>query len=159
MFGFLVNKLFFTMVKSLTLPGTFVFYSCISLIGCLMLFVLLPGKSMKVSIALNNITYLFVFILETENRTLQEIEDHFSGKKSLPKCLKRNCDPLENAEPFPEKFDVKSWNSNTKFEHYLKQIETSENKPSRGKIQMISKNMSLVLTTVPECETSVDTHF
>lgn len=43
-FGFSVNKLFLTMETNLTLPGTFIFYSCVSLIGCIILFILLPGK-------------------------------------------------------------------------------------------------------------------
>lgn len=43
-FGFLANKLFLTMISSLTLPGTFLLYSIVSAGGCIILFVLLPGK-------------------------------------------------------------------------------------------------------------------
>lgn len=61
-FGFLANKLFLGMLSSMTLPGTFWFYSAISLLGALILFWILP---------------------ETEGRTLLEIENHFNGKRSL----------------------------------------------------------------------------
>lgn len=42
--GFLVNKIFLSMVATLTLPGTFLLYSCVSVAGCIVLFILLPGK-------------------------------------------------------------------------------------------------------------------
>lgn len=48
-FGFLANKLFLTMIATLTLPGTFLLYSCISAGGCVVLFILLPGKFAKIS--------------------------------------------------------------------------------------------------------------
>lgn len=44
-FGFLANKLFLTMIAGLTLPGTFLLYSCVSAVGCLILFFVLPGKT------------------------------------------------------------------------------------------------------------------
>lgn len=50
------------MLATMTLPGTFWFYSSISLLGCLILYFVLP---------------------ETEGRTLIEIEEHFSGGPSL----------------------------------------------------------------------------
>jgi hypothetical protein len=62
-------------------------------------------------------TKIFIVILETEGRTLQEIEDHFSGKKKLPKTLKRK-EPVSEI-PFPTKFDVSHWESNEKFEKHL----------------------------------------
>ncbi|CAO1376839.1 unnamed protein product [Diamesa hyperborea] len=65
-FGFLANKLFLTMIETMTLPGTFWFYSSISIVGCLILYLILP---------------------ETEGRTLIEIEDHFNGTKKLPKTM------------------------------------------------------------------------
>lgn len=43
-FGFLANKLFLTMVAGLTLPGTFLLYSCVSAVGCFILFLILPGN-------------------------------------------------------------------------------------------------------------------
>lgn len=43
-FGFLANKLFLSMVSLLSLPGTFLLNSCISFVGCLILFIILPGK-------------------------------------------------------------------------------------------------------------------
>ena len=43
-FGFLANKLFLSMVGGLTLPGTFLLYSCVSAVGCILLFFLLPGE-------------------------------------------------------------------------------------------------------------------
>lgn len=62
LFGFLANKLFLQMLVTMTLPGTFWFYSSISLLGCLILYFVLP---------------------ETEGRTLMDIEEHFSGGRSL----------------------------------------------------------------------------
>lgn len=50
------------MLATMTLPGTFWFYSSISLIGAIILYFILP---------------------ETEGRTLMEIEQHFSGGKLL----------------------------------------------------------------------------
>lgn len=43
-FGFSANKLFLTMQSNLTLPGTFIFNSMVSLIGCIVLFFVLPGE-------------------------------------------------------------------------------------------------------------------
>lgn len=61
-FGFLANKLFLKMLATLTLPGTFWFYSMVGLSGAALLYFVLP---------------------ETEGRSLVEIEEHFSGGKSL----------------------------------------------------------------------------
>lgn len=61
-FAFLANKLFLSMVATLTLSGTFWFYSTVAFIGCIIFYFTLP---------------------ETENRTLLEIEEHFLGKRSL----------------------------------------------------------------------------
>lgn len=61
-FAFLANKLFLQMVATLTLEGTFWFYSAVAFIGCVVLYFTLP---------------------ETENRTLLEIEEHFLGKRLL----------------------------------------------------------------------------
>lgn len=61
-FAFLSNKIFLQMVSTLTLAGTFWFYSAVAFIGCIILYFTLP---------------------ETENRSLLEIEEHFLGKKLL----------------------------------------------------------------------------
>ena len=55
--------------------------------------------------------------LETEGRTLHEIEDHFSGKKKLPKSLKQK--DMVSEIPFPPNFNVTRWESNEKFEKHL----------------------------------------
>jgi len=57
-FGFLANKLFLKMLATLTLPGTFFFYSAVAFVGATILYFVLP---------------------ETEGRSLIEIEEHFSG--------------------------------------------------------------------------------
>lgn len=57
-FGFLSNKLFLGMVATLTLPGTFWFYSGVAFVGCIILYFTLP---------------------ETENKSLIEIESFFVG--------------------------------------------------------------------------------
>jgi hypothetical protein len=56
-FGFLANKLFLSMVSLFSLPGTFLLYSCISFIGCLILFIILPGKHFSLEIFHNFIYY------------------------------------------------------------------------------------------------------
>lgn len=61
-FAFLANKLFLQMVSTMTLAGTFWFYSSVAFVGFVILYFALP---------------------ETEGRTLLEIEEHFMGKKSL----------------------------------------------------------------------------
>lgn len=61
-FAFLSNKMFLPMLSTLTLPGTFWFYSAVALIGCIILYYVLP---------------------ETEGRKLIDIEAHFLGKKLL----------------------------------------------------------------------------
>lgn len=44
-FGFFANKLFLSMVSTFSLPGTFLINSCVSFIGCFILFIILPGKN------------------------------------------------------------------------------------------------------------------
>lgn len=58
--GFASNKLFLNMVTTFTLNGTFWFYSGVCIIGCIVLYFILP---------------------ETENKTLQEIQVYFEKKK------------------------------------------------------------------------------
>ena len=55
---------------------------------------------------------------------MQEIENHFSGKRKLPKSLKRSKEPV-NDDPFP-KFDITHWESNEKFEESLKKHGVSQ---------------------------------
>ncbi|XP_063707647.1 uncharacterized protein LOC134836358 [Culicoides brevitarsis] len=99
-FGFLANKVFYNMISTMTLSGTFWFYSGISLLGAMILFWILP---------------------ETEGRTLLEIEDHFRGKQRLN---------TKNANITPKKMstvsrtfqlDVKQWDANREFEKNLQQ--------------------------------------
>lgn len=59
-FAFLSNKVFLQMIATLTLPGTFWFYSVVAIIGCLIYYFVLP---------------------ETENRKLIDIEAYFLRKK------------------------------------------------------------------------------
>lgn len=68
LFAFFANKLFLWMLKTLTLPGTFLFYSSISVIGCIIFYFTLP---------------------ETEGRSLLEIEAHFSKKTPKQTIIKR----------------------------------------------------------------------
>lgn len=67
-FGFLANKVFLKMISTITLPGTFWFYSCVGLMGTLVLYFALP---------------------ETEGKSLHEITEHFSGKKKLDNKVHR----------------------------------------------------------------------
>lgn len=59
------------MLATMTLPGTFWFYSSVSLIGCIILYFALP---------------------ETEGRTLIDIEEHFSGGRRLEDTDKKTPD-------------------------------------------------------------------
>lgn len=61
-FGFAANKAFLSMIRTLTLPGTFWLYGGLSLLGTVILYLYLP---------------------ETEGRTLKDIELHFTGVKKI----------------------------------------------------------------------------
>uniref|UniRef100_A0A336K024 CSON009737 protein n=1 Tax=Culicoides sonorensis TaxID=179676 RepID=A0A336K024_CULSO len=100
-FGFLANKLFLSMISTMTLPGTFWFYSGISLLGALILFWILP---------------------ETEGRTLLEIEDHFRGKGCLD-TTNPNITPKKHSAVSNRTFqlDVKQWTANREFEKNLQE--------------------------------------
>lgn len=65
-FGFLSNKLFLKLLATLTLPGTFWMYSGVSLVGAAILYFILP---------------------ETEGRSLVDIEEHFTGGRTLKESL------------------------------------------------------------------------
>lgn len=67
-FGFLASKVFFSMISTLTLPGTFWFYSCVNFSGAVVLYFWLP---------------------ETEGKSLHEIMEHFSGAKRLDNKVSR----------------------------------------------------------------------
>lgn len=68
-FGFLTNKVFLSMISSLTFPGTFWLYTAISVLGSI---------------------YLYFYLPETEGKTLQEITDHFSGKLKIDNNVRRH---------------------------------------------------------------------
>lgn len=61
-FGFAANRAFLSMTRTLTLPGTFWLYGGLSLLGTVILYLYLP---------------------ETEGRTLKDIELHFTGVKKI----------------------------------------------------------------------------
>jgi hypothetical protein len=63
-FGFLANKTHFSLVRGLTLAGTFWVYVGVSIVATIIFFFTLP---------------------ETEGRTLLEINMHFAGKRYLNK--------------------------------------------------------------------------
>ncbi|XP_053679584.1 facilitated trehalose transporter Tret1-like [Anopheles nili] len=65
-FGFIANKTFLKMLAIFTLPGTFWIYSCVTLIGAMILYKVLP---------------------ETEGKSLQEIETYFLSPNKLSKKL------------------------------------------------------------------------
>lgn len=62
--GFISSELFSGMVYAFTMNGIFWFYSVATALGCIILYFILP---------------------ETENRTLQEIEEHFDRSKGIDK--------------------------------------------------------------------------
>lgn len=68
-FGFLANKIFLSMINFFTLPGTFWFNSCVSFLGAILLYFLLP---------------------ETEGKTLYDITEHFLGNNKLDNKVRRN---------------------------------------------------------------------
>lgn len=75
-FAFLANKVFFYMIDSLTLPGTYWFYSALNLLGFIVLYFLLP---------------------ETEGKTLHEIIEHFAGTKKMDRNVRRKQQPAKIA--------------------------------------------------------------
>lgn len=66
--GFTANKIFLVTVKTLTLPGVFLLFSLINIIGLIILYFTLP---------------------ETEGKSLHEISDHFKGVKKIDNLVKR----------------------------------------------------------------------
>lgn len=67
-FSFSANKFFLSIVSILTLPGTFWFFSGTGLVGCLVLYFILP---------------------ETEGKHLAEITDHYAGVSKLGNDVRR----------------------------------------------------------------------
>lgn len=67
-FGFLANKVFLRMIGSITLPGTFWFYSCVGVLGTVILYFTLP---------------------ETEGKSLHDITEHFSGRLKMDNNVHR----------------------------------------------------------------------
>ncbi|CAB3225461.1 unnamed protein product [Arctia plantaginis] len=61
-FGFLTNKMYINMVDTLSIWGTYGLYGIVSFIGCIVFYFILP---------------------ETEGKKLNDIENHFTGRKKL----------------------------------------------------------------------------
>lgn len=78
-FVFMVVKTFPLLSHTITEHGTFLLYGCISLFGTI---------------------YFYTFLPETKNKTLQEIEDYFSGRNSSLKTgsLKFKKVPVKDDE-------------------------------------------------------------
>lgn len=134
-FGFAANKTFLNMASTLTLSGTFLLYSCISIIGFIILLIILPG--MNINNCQLKISKLVLFLIETEGRTLQEIEDHFNGNQKLSKTLKRKEVVIMSEIPeSPTKFEI-SKTSAEKFENYLKEhhIEPTKLNPIKNHVE------------------------
>nr|XP_037867475.1 facilitated trehalose transporter Tret1-like isoform X3 [Bombyx mori] len=68
-FGFLTNKMYISMVDTLSIWGTYGFYGIVSLMGCTVLYFILP---------------------ETEGKKLNEIENHFTGIRKLTNQVYRS---------------------------------------------------------------------
>ncbi|XP_023940872.1 facilitated trehalose transporter Tret1 [Bicyclus anynana] len=68
-FGFLTNKIYITMVDSLSIWGTYGLYGIICLSGCIVFYFILP---------------------ETEGKKLNDIENHFAGVKNLSNNVYRS---------------------------------------------------------------------
>ncbi|XP_039763604.1 facilitated trehalose transporter Tret1-like isoform X2 [Pararge aegeria] len=68
-FGFLTNKIYITMVDSLSIWGTYGLYGLICLTGCIVFYFILP---------------------ETEGKKLNDIENHFAGVKNLTNTVYRS---------------------------------------------------------------------
>lgn len=61
-FGFITNKMYISMVDTLSIWGTYGFYGIVCFTGCIVLYFVLP---------------------ETEGKKLNDIENHFAGRKKL----------------------------------------------------------------------------
>lgn len=75
--SFLANKTFLSMVDALTLPGTFWFYGTVSVLGLGALYLWLP---------------------ETEGKTLFQITEHFNGGQKLDNSVQMKQVPIKVAE-------------------------------------------------------------
>lgn len=80
-FGFLSNKLFLGMVATMTLSGTFWFYSAVAFIGCIILYFTLP---------------------ETEGKSLIEIESYFAARQPLVVETRSNGAELNRPNGFDQ---------------------------------------------------------
>lgn len=61
-FGFVTNKIYISMVDNLSIWGTYGFYGIVCFVGCTVFYFILP---------------------ETEGKKLNDIENHFAGRKKL----------------------------------------------------------------------------
>lgn len=75
--SFLANKTFLSMVDALTLPGTFWFYGTVSVLGLGVLYLWLP---------------------ETEGKTLFQITEHFNGGQKLSNSVQMKLVPIKVAQ-------------------------------------------------------------
>ncbi|XP_075991166.1 facilitated trehalose transporter Tret1 isoform X2 [Anticarsia gemmatalis] len=68
-FGFLANKMYISMVDTLSIWGTYGLYGIVSFVGCFVFYFILP---------------------ETEGKKLNDIESHFAGRKKLSNYVYRS---------------------------------------------------------------------
>ncbi|KAF5299384.1 hypothetical protein FQR65_LT09425 [Abscondita terminalis] len=73
--NFVSNKLYFRIIDSFTIFGTYMLYASICFIGIIIMYYILP---------------------ETEGKTLQEISDHFEGITKLDKNIRRKRPRMTN---------------------------------------------------------------
>lgn len=128
-FGFLANKLFLTMLDGLTLPGTFWFYSAIALIGCVILYFVLP---------------------ETEGKTLLEIEAHFVGKpKIMPELTERPMNGFDHITLSPPIIEVTQSSGSSRITLRLSSIDSTadDDKIQDRSIQMANSVPEVIVTT------------
>ncbi|CAB3379007.1 Hypothetical predicted protein [Cloeon dipterum] len=102
-FGFLANKTHFSLVSAVTLAGTFYIYVGVSLTATVLFYIFMP---------------------ETEGRTLLEVTRHFAGhkapgwKRRIPKKPKQDSESMERTDGFGDmskvhQDNIKSVNGDT----------------------------------------------
>lgn len=76
-FGFLTNKIYINMVDTFSICGTYGLYGFVGFFGCFVFYFILP---------------------ETEGKTLNDIENHFAGRKQLTNQLPKSKAKLNGSK-------------------------------------------------------------
>lgn len=78
LFSFVSVKTFLSLEQFLSIGGTFVFYGSVAVLGLFNFNIKMYNIFCNVLVFTIRFCYMFVFMPETENRTLEEVERYYS---------------------------------------------------------------------------------